>query len=159
MKEKVLAITKTKMGPQATGYPFFISHQRPKFTKDDVSLMKLSKDPEKTSIIQIEPSATVSGFSGYRGHRLDSHGQSDQLIGANLAVMRTVGTRQILQPRATSRFDKEELEGEAALQQARSRAWVRLKSKGYIYGDMEQRPPTVLNFHSPLSFRRRTPKL
>jgi hypothetical protein len=47
MKEKVLSITKTKMGPQATGYPFFISHQRPKFTKDDVSLMKLSKDPEK----------------------------------------------------------------------------------------------------------------
>lgn len=74
-------------------------------------------------------------------------------------MMRTVGTRQILQPRATSRFDKEELEGEAALQQARSRAWVRLKSKGYIYGDMEQRPPTVLNFHSPLSFRRKTPKL
>lgn len=69
----------------------------------------------------------VSGVSGYRGYKLDSHGQSDQSIGANLFTARGVQTLQILQPRVSpsfASFAKEEPEGEAALQQARSRAQV-----------------------------------
>lgn len=33
------------------------------------------------------------------------------------------------------------------------------KFKEHIYGDVDQRIPTVVNSHSPLSFRRGTPKL
>lgn len=128
MEEKVPSTTEARMDPPGNRRTPLL-HQPPK--TQDHRRQCLSREvvqrSRKTSLIQAEPSATVSGVSGYRGYRLDSHGQSDQPIGANLFTARGVQTLQILQPRASpsfASFAKEEPEGEAALQQARSRAQV-----------------------------------